>query len=67
MSSSIILPVTVEPVPNEARLEFMFDILDGLPTARQKRLILRARDPAVAFIDDATATRLIDVLLLAEA
>ena len=50
---------TVEPVPNDARMEFMFDCLDGLPPARQKRLILRARRPEVAFIEDQDA----DVLM----
>ena len=63
------LPVarTVERVPNDPRSEFMFDVCDGLPPARQKRLILRARSPEVGFIDDATATILLDALGLREA
>ncbi len=58
---------TVEPVPNDARLEFLFDICDGMPRARQKRLILRARSPEVRFLADMDAEILIDVLGLKEA
>lgn len=57
---------TVERVPNDPRFEFLADCLDGLPAARQKRLILRARSPEVAFIDDATAGVLMDALGLRE-
>ena len=56
-----------EPVPNDPRQEFLFDCCDGLPPARQKRLILRARSPEVEFIDDATAVVLIDALGLGSA
>ncbi len=58
---------TVEPVPNDSRLEFLFDVCDGLPRARQKRLILRARSPEVRFLGDTDAKILIDVLGLKEA
>ena len=58
---------TVEPVPNDARMEFMFDVLDGLPPARQKRVILRARRPEVAFIEDQDAEVLLSALRLKEA
>ncbi len=58
---------TVEAVPNDARTEFMFDVLDGLPPARQKRLILRARRPEVAFIEDQDADVLLSALGLKEA
>ncbi len=58
---------TVEPVPNDPRMEFMFDCLDGLPSARQKRLILRARRPEVAFIEDQDADVLLSALGLKEA
>ena len=63
------LPVasTVERVPNNPREEFMFDICEGLPPARQKRLILRAGYPEVNFIDQATATILLDALGIQEA
>ena len=53
---------TVERVPNDPRQEFLFDCCDGLPPARQKRLILRARLPEVGFIDAADADVLIDAL-----
>ena len=58
---------TVEPVPNDPRVEFMFDVLDGLPPARQKRVILRARSPEVAFIEDQDAEVLLSALRLNEA
>lgn len=53
---------TVERVPNDPRQEFMFDICDGLPPARQKRLILRASSPEVKFLDVADADVLINAL-----
>ncbi len=53
---------TVERVPNDPRQEFLFGCCDGLPPARQKRLILRARSPEVGFIDDAAAEILLDAL-----
>ena len=58
---------TVEPVPNDARVEFLFDVCDGLPRARQKRLIIRARSPEVRFLGDTDAEILIDALGLKEA
>ncbi len=57
---------TVERVPNDPRQEFMFDCCDGLPPARHKRLILRARSPEVQFLDAADADVLIDALGLRE-
>ena len=45
----------------------MFDVLTGLPPARQKRLILRARDPHVGFINDSEADILMSALGLKEA
>ncbi len=53
---------TVERVPNDPRQEFMLDCCDGLPPARQKRLILRARSPEVQFLDAADADVLLDAL-----
>ena len=63
------LPVarTVERVPNDPRQEFLFDVCEGLPPARQKRLILRALDPGVGLIDDATAAILLDALGIQDA
>ena len=57
---------TVERVPNDPRQEFLFDCCDGLPPARQKRLILRARSPEVQFLDDVDAEVLIDALGIRE-
>jgi hypothetical protein len=57
---------TVGTVPNDAKMEFLFACLDGHPQASQKRLILQARSPEVGFIDDTTATTMIDALGLAE-
>ena len=57
---------TVERVPNNPRHEMMFDILTGLPPARQKRLILRARDTRVGFITDGDADVLMSALGLGE-
>ena len=57
---------TVERVPNDPRHEFLFDACDGLPPARQKRLILRARSPEVQFLDAADAEVLLDALGLRE-
>ncbi len=57
---------TVERVPNDPRQEFLFDCCDGLPPARQKRLIVRARSPEVQFLDAADAEVLIDALGLRE-
>jgi hypothetical protein len=59
------LPFNVEPVPNEPRIEFMYDVLEGHPPARQKRIILRAADPQVAFLTPEQATRLISSLGIA--
>ncbi len=42
----------VESVQNDSRLEFLFDVCDGLPRVRQKRLILRACSPEVRFLGD---------------
>ena len=57
---------TVERVPNDPRQEFLFDCCDGLPPARQKRLILRARSSEVQFLDAVDADVLIDALGLRE-
>lgn len=61
------LEKTVELVPNNPKHEFLFDVCDGLPPARQKRLILRARSPEAGFLDDAAAEILLDALGLREA
>jgi hypothetical protein len=69
MNNVIRLPIerTVAPVGNNPRHEFIFDVCDGLPVARQKRLVMRARSPEIGFIDDHDAETLIDALRLREA
>ena len=53
---------TVERAPNDPQQEFLFDVCEGLPPARQKRLILRASSPEVKFLDAADADVLINAL-----
>lgn len=61
------LPFRAEPLSNDVAEEFLFDCTEGLPPSRQKRIILRARDPQLRLIDDATASRLISALGLGPA
>ena len=58
---------TVEPAPNDARLEFIFDCCEGQPPARQKRLILRARSNEIGFLDHQQAEQAMVALGLKEA
>lgn len=58
---------TIEKVPNDPRLEFLFMCCDGQPPARAKRIILYARAPRVDIVDDSTAQIAIDALNLGEA
>ena len=69
MNNVIRLPVgrTIKPVGNNPRHEFIFDVCDGLPLARQKRLVMRARLPEIGFIDDHDAETLLDALGLKRA
>ena len=46
---------TLGLLPNDPKMEFLFACLDGHPNASKKRLILLARSPEVAFLDDSTA------------
>ena len=57
---------TIKTVPNDPRMEWLFRALDGHPNVTKKRLLLEARSPEVGFIDDRTATILIDALGLCE-
>lgn len=61
------LPFSVETLPNDPRHEFIFIACDGLPKARQKRLIMLARSPEVSLIDDADARVISDALGLKDA
>lgn len=53
---------TVEPLPNDPRMEWLFSAIDGRPPANQKRLILQSRNPEVAFLDDGQADQMLDAL-----
>jgi hypothetical protein len=57
----------VEPVPNDARMEWMFSALEPHEPASKKRLILQARQEHVGIIDDQQASILIGALGLKEA
>lgn len=58
---------TVEPVPNDPRMEWMFAALEPHPPASRKRLIMQARQDHVGIIDDVQAAVLINALGLKEA
>lgn len=62
MSNVRQLPFKVETLPNDPRHEFLFVACDGLPPARQKRLLMLARTAEVALIDDVDARVLCDAL-----
>jgi hypothetical protein len=49
-------------VPNEARVEFMYSVLTGLPKVRQKRLIVEAACAEVGFLTPEQAERIISSL-----
>ena len=56
---------TIKPT-NHARMEFMYSVCDGLPRARQKRLIVMAALHDIRFITPQEAQILIDSLGLKE-
>ncbi len=58
------LPFNVEPVPNDPRLEVMFELLDPLPPVRKKRMIIRAVTSYL--IDEQEASQLMGVYGLGE-
>jgi hypothetical protein len=58
---------TIEPIPNDSHMEFMFDVVTGQPPARAKRLILMARRPEVGVLDDGQADVMLDALNLRRA
>jgi hypothetical protein len=49
-------------VPNEPRVEFMYSVVEGLPPARQKRLIVQAALSEVGFLTPYEAQRLLSSL-----
>ncbi len=54
-------------VPNDPRLEWIFQCVLGKEKAEQKMLILQARHPSVGFLTDADAEILISALMLENA
>lgn len=58
---------SIEHIPNNPVHEFMFEVCEGQPPGRQKRLIMMARHPDVGAISDSDAEILIDALGLKEA
>jgi hypothetical protein len=56
------LPVRAERVPNNPIHEFLFVCCDGQPAARQKRIVLMAREVGLIGMQDADV--LIDALNL---
>lgn len=58
---------TIEPATNDARMEFMYEVVDGLPPARQKRLIVRAAMEEVNFITPLSARIMLESLNLRDA
>ncbi len=57
---------TLNMLPNDARLEWLYRVLDAHPNVAKKQIILEASSPHIGFIDDRTATILIDALGLCE-
>ena len=49
-------------VPNEARVEWLYSVVEGLPPARQKRLIVQAALSEVGFLTPYEAERLLSSL-----
>lgn len=67
MVDPIPLPFRVARVPNNPRVEWLFDCLQDMPSARQKRLVMQARSPEVAFLDDVDAEIVLNSLGLRDA
>ncbi len=57
----------IERLPNDARVEWLFDAVHRLEPSKAKRLILQARNPEVAFLDDGQADLMLDALGIREA
>ena len=53
---------TVDRLPNDPRMDWLFSVVEGLPDARKKRLILQARSPEVGFLDDGQTDVMLDAL-----
>ena len=57
----------IRSLSNDPKMEFLFTCLDGHLNPAKKHIILLARSPEVAFIDDQTAQILISALGLGPA
>ena len=53
---------TLEQPTNDARQEFLFEVCDGLPPSRQKRLIVRAVMGEIGFVSSMDAEVVLDAL-----
>lgn len=58
---------TIDPATNDARMEFLYEVIEDLPPARQKRLIMRAAMDEVRFIDRLAASIMLESLNLKDA
>lgn len=58
---------TVEPIPNDPRLEMVFELARELPPARVKRLVMEMHRPEVGFLDDQQTDIVLDALNLKSA
>lgn len=56
------LQQTVERVPNDARLEMAFSVVEGMEPARQKRLLMQMRQDDIGWLDDQQVQLAIDAL-----
>ena len=65
-SAIVRLSIPQPRLTNDPRHEFIFAACDGLPPARQKRLVMMARDPQLGLLTDTDAEILIDALGLKE-
>jgi hypothetical protein len=52
----------LERLPNHPRMEWMFSCVEGMEPSRQKTLILQARSPEVAFLEDVEVDIMLDAL-----
>lgn len=56
------LPVNPERVPNDARLELAFAVVEGMEPARAKRLLLQMQQDDIGWLDSQQVDVAIDAL-----
>lgn len=56
------LPIQPERVPNDARLEMAFAVVEGMEPARQKRLLMQMRQDDIGWLDDQQVQLAMDAL-----